>query len=125
MHHTTLRIASNRGTHVIDVMVACTARERMRGLLGRQPLRASEGMLLLSCRLVHTIGMSYPLDLVYLAPGGRVLKVTAALAPYRMDGHWRAHHVLELAAGAAARLQIVTGSALPIGLIGLRNSADA
>lgn len=125
MRHTTLRIADSRGTHLIEVMVASTTLERMRGLLGRPPLRASEGMLLLSCRLVHTIGMGYPLDLVYLASDGRVLKVTAALAPYGMDGHWHARHILEMAAGAAERYQITTDLILPLGHLVQPNAVDA
>lgn len=110
MHHHLLRTDAGD----IDVMVAASAGERMRGLLGRAPLQASEGMLLLSCRMIHTIGMRYPLDLVYLARDGRVLKVTAALAPRRMDGHWRARHVLEMAGGEAARCRIVPGVTLPL-----------
>lgn len=110
MHHHLLHTDAG----AIDVMVAASARERMRGLLGRAPLRAREGMLLLSCRMIHTIGMQYPLDLVYLARDGRVLKVTAALAPRRMDGHWRARHVLEMAAGEAARCRIAPGVTLAL-----------
>jgi uncharacterized membrane protein (UPF0127 family) len=118
MHHHTLRFAGRGGACAIRLMVASTARERMRGLLGRAPLQAAEGMLLLSCRMIHTIGMGYPLDLIYLDRYGRVLKVTEALPPLRMDGHWRARHVLEMAAGEAARCEIASGIILPLALIG-------
>lgn len=118
MHHYTLRFTGNTGPQSLELLVAASALERMRGLLGRAPLKAAEGMLLLSCRLIHTIGMGYPLDLVYLARDGRVLKVTAALAARRMDGHWRAHSVLEMAAGEAARCGIAAGVQLPLQRIG-------
>jgi uncharacterized membrane protein (UPF0127 family) len=120
MHHTTLRFAGNTGPQAIELRVASSALERMRGLLGCAPLQAAEGMLLLSCRLIHTVGMDYPLDLVYLARDGRVLKVTAKLPARRMDGHWRAHSVLEMAAGEAARCGIVAGMQLPLGSLGQR-----
>lgn len=118
MHHHVLRIDTGDASCDLKLMVAATARERLRGLLGRAPLQAFEGMLLLSCRLIHTIGMRYPLDLVYLARDGRVLKVTPALAPSRMDGHWRARHVLEMAAGEAARCRIAPGVTLPLASLG-------
>lgn len=121
MHHHVLRIDGGD----LQLMVASTAPERMRGLLGRAPLQGREGMLLLSCRLIHTFGMGYPLDLVYLARDGRVLKVTAALAPRRMDGHWRARHVLEMAAGEAARCRIVPGMVLPLAQIGHASAVAA
>ena len=114
MHHYTLSFTGAAGPQAVEVQVATTARERMRGLLGRAPLQAAQGMLLLSCRLTHTFGMTYPLDLVYLARDGRVLKVTSALAVRRMDGHWRAHSVLEMAAGQAGACGIVAGLHLPL-----------
>jgi uncharacterized membrane protein (UPF0127 family) len=77
--------------------------ERMRGLLGRAPLGPDEGMLIESCNAVHTFGMRYPLDLVFLDHQQRVCKLVAGLAPYRMAVCWRAALTLELAAGALAR----------------------
>ena len=109
-----LRFDLGGGPRAIELMVAATARERMRGLLGRRPLQGFEAMLLRSCRLIHTIGMGYPLDLVYLRRDGTVLKVTESLPARRIDGHWRAHSVLEMAGGAAARCGIEVGAKLPL-----------
>ena len=114
MHHYTLSFTGAAGPQAIDVQVASTAPERMRGLLGRAPLQAAEGMLLVACRLIHTFGMGYPLDLVYLARDGRVLKVTSDLKARRIDGHWCAHSVLEMAAGEARRCGIEVGVQLPL-----------
>jgi uncharacterized membrane protein (UPF0127 family) len=114
MRRHTLRFETARGPQALDILIAATARERMRGLLGRAPLQAFEAMLLRSCRLIHTVGMGYPLDLVYLRRDGTVLKVTAALPARRIDGHWRAHSVLEMAAGMAARCGIRAGERLPL-----------
>lgn len=112
MQRRTVHFDLGCGPQALDVMVAATPLERMRGLLGRAPLQACEAMLLRSCRLVHTIGMGYPLDLVYLQRDGTVLKVTQALPARRIDGHWRAHSVLEMAAGMAARCGIRRGDRL-------------
>jgi uncharacterized membrane protein (UPF0127 family) len=109
-----LHFEFDRGLQTLEIMVAATAPERMQGLLRRPPLRPDQAMLLRSCRLIHTIGMTYPLDLVYLRKDGTVLKVTPALPARRIDGHWHAHSVLEMAAGAAAYYGIAVGRHLPL-----------
>jgi len=109
-----LHFEFDRGPQSLEILVAATVRERMQGLLGRAPLRQDQAMLLRSCRLIHTIGMAYSLDLVYLRRDGAVIKVTAALPARRVDGHWRAHSVLEMATGAAARCGIAVGRRLPL-----------
>lgn len=125
MHYHTLDFHTSAGHRVLTVMLAASAPERMRGLLGRPPLQAGQGMLLLSCWLIHTFGMGYPIDLVYLRRDGTVLKVTAALAPRRMSGCWGAHCVLELAAGEAARCGIAAGVQLPLAALRTRGGRDA
>lgn len=90
------------GCVVSRVWRASSAPERMRGLLGRPPLKTGEGMLIERCRLIHTIGMAYPLDLVFLDRHGRVRKTIAGLAPMRVAGSLGASMTLELAAGGLA-----------------------
>lgn len=99
---------------VLHVMIAASMFARMRGLLARPAIRSGEAMLLQGCNLIHTIGMRYPIDVVFLRRDGRVLKVAAAVPPRRMCGHLRAHYVLEMAAGEAARCAIAPGLSLPI-----------
>jgi len=86
--------------------------DRTRGLLGRPPLQADEGMLIDACRMVHTVGMAYRLDLAFLDRGGRVRKVVKALAPARFAGNLAAHATLELAPGTADRLGLSEGDVL-------------
>jgi uncharacterized membrane protein (UPF0127 family) len=103
-----------RGVQTLDVMAAESMLERMRGLLARPTLQRGEGMLLHSCNLVHTFGMRYPIDVVFIQRDGVVLKVTDALVPRRASGHVRADCVLELAAGEARRCGIAPGLRLPL-----------
>jgi uncharacterized membrane protein (UPF0127 family) len=74
------------------------------GLLGRSGLAPGEGLVLLPCAGVHTLGMRFALDVAYLevargAAGGRVLWA-ARLEPWRV-GPWRpgVGAVVELPAG--------------------------
>lgn len=113
MQHIPVTFAGALGPRTVDLMIASTMFERMRGLLAREALGEQQGMLLQACRLIHTCGMRYPIDVVYLSRDGVVLKVTRALVPRRADGHWRAHSVLEMAAGEAGRCGIQAGTVMP------------
>lgn len=97
---------------VARVWRAAGAWERMRGLLGRPPLAAGEGMLIERCGLVHTVGMAYPLDLAFLDRDGRVKKTVSSLAPTRLAGSLGAAMTLELAAGGLAGAGLKAGDRL-------------
>jgi len=91
IRRTSISFASASGAHALDLMVASTVLTRLRGLLGRQPLNQGEGILLRPCNLVHTVGMRYPIDVVFLRRDGLVLKVAPAVVPCRARGYLRAH----------------------------------
>lgn len=114
MRYLTLEPAPAGNARRLELAVATSTLERMRGLLGRAALGPQEGMLLPRCGAIHTFGMAFAIDVVYLDRHNRVLKVTPALGPRRMDGHWRARSVLELAAGAAAACDIRPGCVLTL-----------
>jgi len=80
------------------------ALERMRGLLGRPPPDAGAGLLISPCGAVHTAGMAYPIDVVFLDRELRVRRLVAGLAPWRSAACRGARHTLELRAGALAGL---------------------
>jgi len=86
---------------------------RLRGLLGRRPLRHGEGLLIEPCGSVHTFGMRYALDLVFLDRADRVVDVCAGLAPMRVRAsRAKARKTLELPAGSLDRLVPVIGETL-------------
>jgi len=75
-----------------------TFRARAKGLLGACHLSASEALWLTPCRAVHTVGMRFAIDVVFLDVHGAILRVTHSLPPYRLAYCLRAASVLELAA---------------------------
>lgn len=85
---------------------------RLAGLLARPALACEEALYLSPCSSVHTWFMRYDIDVVFLDRSGRVLKVVADVVPWRMLGCRRAHAVLELCAGQAARAGIGVGMSL-------------
>jgi uncharacterized membrane protein (UPF0127 family) len=89
-----------------DLLVAERPWARMRGLLGREHLPPGEGLLLWPAGSVHTAFMRFAIDLVFLDRDLRVLKVEAAVRPWRTVGCRGAKAVIELASGECARRNI-------------------
>lgn len=86
---------------------------RFRGLLARPPLKTGEGLLLLKCGSVHTIGMLHPIDVAFLDADGRVVRSIARLGPWRMGlGGEQAVHALELPPGRLDETGTVPGDRL-------------
>lgn len=85
---------------------------RSKGLLGRSSLIPGHGLWILPCEAVHTFGMRFPIDLVYLDRNHRVRKVRSNVVPWRMSACLLAHSVLELAAGAVAKTGTIPGDKL-------------
>lgn len=109
-----LTIDGLNGVQTLNVAVTRSVVERMRGLLWLAPLQRDQGMLLTACNLIHTFGMKYPIDIVFMRRDGRVLKICESIAPSRVRGNLRAKCVLELAAGSAVACGIHLGMRLPI-----------
>ena len=85
---------------------------RLRGLLGRRGLEPGEGLLLSPSSSVHTLFMRFPIDVVFLDRGLRVVGVSDDVRPWRLTGRRGARHVLELAAGQAQAHGIRAGERL-------------
>lgn len=80
---------------------------RLRGLMGRAPLAAGEGLWIRPCQQVHTQFMRGPIDVLFLDAEGRVLQCIPAMKPWRFSPFLReARSVLELAPGAAAGVAV-------------------
>ena len=82
---------------------------RMKGLLGKRELAAGEGLLIQPAPSIHTFFMRFPIDVVFLAKNGKVMKVAANVGAWRMRSCRRAFAVLELPAGEAERRGIKVG----------------
>lgn len=85
---------------IARVQLALTFGRRCSGLLGRAPPGPGYAMYLAPCSAVHTWGMRFALDLIFVARDGRLVRVVPGVRPWRMvRGGRRAWGVLELQAG--------------------------
>jgi uncharacterized membrane protein (UPF0127 family) len=105
----TVRDASSGRLLLEKVGITERVGERMRGLLSRPPLSEGEGLWIVPCSSVHTVGMGYPLDLVYLDRRGTVLKIVRRLRPWRFSACLGASVSLEIRAGAAEKIGLARG----------------
>jgi uncharacterized membrane protein (UPF0127 family) len=75
------------------------------GVLGRRALGPGEGLWLPGVASVHTVGVRFPLDLLFLDEHFQAMR----LAPHTPPGRWLvrapgARHTLELGAGTLAKI---------------------
>jgi uncharacterized membrane protein (UPF0127 family) len=104
-----------RQTRLADrVQLAGDGRNRRKGLLGRDGLASGEGLWIVPCEAVHTFGMRFPIDLVFLDRANRIVKVRSNVGPWRLSGCLRAHSVLELPAGTVRDTKTMSGDRLAL-----------
>lgn len=95
------------------VHMACSFRSRCLGLLLRRSIPEDEGLLLLPGGSVHTLGMAFPVDVVFLTAQMRVLEMAPRVAPWRIAiAPKRTARVLELAAGRIETTRLAVGTYL-------------
>jgi len=80
--------------------LANTFLKRAIGLLNRSSLRPGEGLLLHDCHGIHTVGMRFPIDVIFLDKSLRVMRLAQQVRPFRIGPAAKdAVYVLELPAG--------------------------
>lgn len=94
------RVEHNRRRLGMQVHVCESSLERGRGLLFRARPGRDTAFLLRDCRAIHTIGMHYPIDVLFCDAAGRILGIREGLRPCRVARDRRACQVWELDAGA-------------------------
>jgi uncharacterized protein len=80
----------------LTVPVATTRRSRLLGLALLDRQRAGPGLLIPGCRSVHTFGMRFALDLVFLDQERRVVELRRSVPPGRITRSHAAVSILEL-----------------------------
>ena len=99
--------------------VADTHWTRLRGLLGTSPgdFRNGCGLWIVPCHGVHTLGMGFPIDVVYLDGAMTVIYIERDLQPWRFSPlRMRAASVLELPSRTAAETRTAVGDKIEITL---------
>lgn len=95
------------------VRVADTPRSRRIGLLKRESMDPGEGLWIFPTQAIHTFGMRFPIDVVFLDSFLFVKRMYQALPPWRLTTFvWGAQSVLELPSGSLASTGTMVGDQL-------------
>lgn len=98
-----------------QIEVADTSLRRMVGLLGKRSLAKGCGLLILPSQAIHTIGMKFPIDVLFVDKKYNVVGVREAIPPYRLTRvFWKALGVLELPAGTIRDSRTEVGDQLKV-----------
>ncbi|MDA8245218.1 DUF192 domain-containing protein [Acidithiobacillus sp.] len=95
-----------------EVQMAGSFLDRLQGLLGKTGFSDQQGLLLTACGSVHTVGMRFPIDVIFLDAELRILTCHPEVSAWRMKSCRGAHMTLEVAAGGVARHGVVPGQRL-------------
>ena len=68
----------------LGVSIADTFLTSLKGLLGKRKLRNDEGLWVIPSQGIHTIGVLFPIDLVYLDANRKVIHLVEHLRPFRI-----------------------------------------
>lgn len=93
--------------------VASSWSSRAIGLLNRQSLPMGEALVFPSCHSIHTFGMRFPIDVLFVDRAWRVVALRESLRPGRMVWPvWNAWGVVELPSGVLRQCGVAVGHQL-------------
>ena len=98
-----------------QIGVADSSLLRMRGLLGKDSLARGCGLFIVPSQAIHTIGMAFPIDVVFVDKKYNVVGMREAVRPFRMTRvYWKALGVVELPAGTIQSTRTQVGDQLKV-----------
>lgn len=107
------RVTGPESRTVFDrVHLPSTYFSRLRGLIGHPPPLPNEAWWFRDCSAIHTMGMSYAIDVIHLALDGCILRITPGLQPARWSACLSADHLLEVGSGVAEAMNLHLGDRL-------------
>lgn len=96
------------------IEVADTSSKRRTGLLKHAGLARGQGIWIVPCEAVHTFGMKFSIDVLFLNKKRKVLKIREDMGRRGIALCLRAHSVLELPAGTIAATGTQPGDELEL-----------
>ena len=82
-----------------NTKIANTFLDRLKGLLGTNKLETGKGLVIRPCNSIHTLGMNYDIDVLFVDSGDNVIKVINKMRPTRFSLCRKSSYVVELPAG--------------------------
>jgi uncharacterized membrane protein (UPF0127 family) len=88
---------------------------RMKGLLGKNSLASGEGLLIRPCKGIHTFGMRFPIDALFLDKNNQVVATVNNLHPNKITRlYLNAESVIEFPSGTLEATSTKPGDRIEI-----------
>lgn len=103
-----------------NTIIAANARRadnfisRLKGLLGTSSLPPGEALIIHPCSSIHTFGMNYPIDIIFLDKQDKVVKIVMGIPSGRVSLCNGANYVVELPSGVAGSSNTTVGDLISI-----------
>lgn len=97
-----------------DAHMADTFFARLKGLLGTRLLLEGSGLIICPCSSIHTFGMKYAIDVLFVNQLDRVVKIESALTVGKFSVCGSSSYVIELPAGIIASTATTVGDIIVI-----------
>jgi uncharacterized protein len=99
--------------------MADSSLRRLVGLLGKRSLAPGCGLFIVPSQAIHTVGMAFPIDVIFVDKRYSVLGVREAIRPFRITRvFWKALGVLELPTGTIRGSRTEVGDQLRVDFAG-------
>lgn len=86
---------------------------RLRGLLGSDPLKQGEGLMLVGEKSIHTFFMRFPIDVAYVDKDRNIIRTQENMVPYRLGPLvFQSAYVLEMPVGTIKQTNTRVGDQL-------------
>ncbi len=93
-----------------NVRIAQSYFTRLKGLLGREDLDNSEGLVIKPCNSIHTIGMKFCIDVAFVDKNNIIIHIIKNMAPGKLSPIIKkSAFVIETKAGEFDKIGLVEG----------------
>jgi uncharacterized membrane protein (UPF0127 family) len=108
-----ISVARTEQPLALRALVARTWQQRMTGLLGHAQLADGEALIFPGCNSIHTVGMRFAIDAVFVDRSWSVVALRERLTPGHLVAPvWSAWAVVETADGSSRRAGVRVGDRL-------------
>lgn len=96
-----------------EVALGNTFYKRLAGLASRSEMTREQGLLLFPCKQIHTFGMSFPIDVVFLSKDNEIVHIERSMQKNYVGKYIRnAFSALELCSGVTEEVGLCVGDKL-------------
>jgi uncharacterized membrane protein (UPF0127 family) len=101
----------SKGNIILDeAEVADNFYLRLKGLLGRSGLPPGKGIVIKPCQAVHTVGMSFPIDVAFVDKHNRICYLIERMPAFKFSpAVKKGSFVIEAPAGTFSKTETVSG----------------